>query len=132
MNVLFLDDNQCRIDRFRSDIPWAIITMTAQDTIDRLTSKSWDYVFLDHDLGGEVFVDSDREDTGMEVVRWVAKNTPEVKHFIVHSLNHSAAQEMAQKLAEAGYSVDKAGFLYLWDYQIIQKLQNERERQADV
>lgn len=123
MNILFLDDNQNRIDVFKRYIPWATTTTTAQETINQLVDNTWDHVFLDHDLGGEVFVDSDREDTGMEVVRWIVANQPKVGRFVVHSLNQPAAREMTLKLVDAGYEVDQVGFLYLLDCQIIQNLQ---------
>ena len=66
--------------------------------------------FLDHDLGGEVYVDSDRPDTGMEVVRWVEAHRPPVARFVVHSFNGKAAEAMVARLDEAGYAVTRAPF----------------------
>ena len=113
MNVLFLDDNKDRWNRFRLELnklfpetsPTVIRwTQTAEDCIRRLEQDHWQVVFLDHDLGGEVFVDTSREDCGMEVVRWIEQNKPEnIEYFIVHSWNVPAAREMADRLKKIGY-----------------------------
>jgi hypothetical protein len=68
---------------------------------------------LDHDLGGEVYVDPSRPDCGMEVVRWMAENRPEVGRVIIHSLNTSASLEMERQLRAAGYAdVRQCAFKY--------------------
>lgn len=85
--------------------PDAIWVEYADECIE-LLSQSWDEVWLDHDLGGEVFVDSRREDCGMAVVRHVAEHQPEhlrSARFIIHSHNDDAAPLMAEILNEAGY-----------------------------
>ncbi len=66
----------------------------------------WDEVHLDHDLGGEIYVDSSREDCGMEVVRWLCLQPKEpllATWFFVHSHNADAAVEMVQSLRRHGY-----------------------------
>lgn len=62
-------------------------------------------ISLDHDLGGQTFVDSNREDCGMEVVRYLETvNIPRrFKYVKVHSWNEPAAKEMVKRLREAGY-----------------------------
>jgi hypothetical protein len=92
-------------------VPSAITTLTAADCIgyleeaEKLSWVAWDYVFLDHDLGGRVAVDSADPDTGMEVVRWIIEHCPKIERIIVHTLNKSAGQNMVSKLHEAGYWV---------------------------
>ena len=109
MKILFLDDDENRIEAFKKKTSpgWDItITKTAKETIDVLkNNNSWNYVFLDHDLGGQVFVDSDREDCGMEVVRWITRNRPEIELIIVHSWNEPASKRMISDLEMAGYNV---------------------------
>lgn len=107
-NVLFLDDNENRIETAKNEYgivgtSHVVITRTAQQTIDYLNKASFDLVSLDHDLGGETYVDSGREDCGMEVVRWIVANRPKITRFIIHSYNAPAAQEMVLKLRDAGY-----------------------------
>ncbi len=107
MNILFLDDNPTRTKHFRSCVPSARTTETAQECIEAFArEEDWDIVFLDHDLGGEVFVESEREETGMGVVRWMADNQPKVKRVVVHSMNPIAAREMVAKLSDAGYEAE--------------------------
>ncbi len=105
LDVLFLDDNEERTKRFKSRHPYTLTTETAEECIEKMQSrKSWDVVMLDHDLGGEVFVDSGREDCGMEVVRWMVANKPEIGEIIAHTCNEPAGKEMVAKLRDAGYT----------------------------
>lgn len=114
MNILFLDDDLYRTKNFRSKMPSATTVETAVQTIDKLKEQEWDWVFLDHDLGDETFVDSDRPDTGMEVVRWIEENKPIInKGIIVHTLNDGAGQNMVSKLEAIGYHVERIPFTAL-------------------
>lgn len=105
MNILFLDDNPTRIARFRQAIPYATIVETAKECIEQIDKEQWDWIFLDHDLGGEEFVDSDRSDTGMEVIRHLIehKQKHQTSRVVVHSLNSLAREQMCLDLLMAGY-----------------------------
>lgn len=115
--IFFLDDDPKRTHTFRSSVPQADCVETAQGMIALLAKHGKaTMVFLDHDLGGEVYVDSGREDCGMEVVRWVCQNKPEVKQFIVHSYNPDGARRMVEDLTAAGYEVVRIPFMNLpWE-----------------
>lgn len=106
-NVLFLDDNQDRLTAAvatYSEGNDLRLARTAGEAINYLQIVGqWDLVSLDHDLGGEVYVDSGREDCGMEVVRWIVENNPAIKRVLVHSWNAPAAREMVLSLRRAGY-----------------------------
>jgi hypothetical protein len=109
--IFFLDDDPNRTRTFRANVPQADCVETASGMIALLSRHGEaSLVFLDHDLGGETFVDSNREDCGMEVVRWVVANRPKVSQFIVHSYNPSGAQRMVDDLAGAGYAVARIPF----------------------
>jgi len=110
MNILFLDDDIIRSTAFLKAYPHAVCVETAVDCIIQLKARPWDFVCLDHDLGGEVYVDSSREDCGMEVVRWVQVNKPDVETFVVHTFNSGAAQVMVEDLKSAGYKVIRVPF----------------------
>lgn len=43
----------------------------AHEAIQALKDHTFDLICLDHDLGGQVMVDSSREDTGAEVARYI-------------------------------------------------------------
>jgi len=115
MNILFLDDSEDRCKRFRSWCPSSIIVNTADDCIWQLKHNEYDIVFLDHDLGGKIYVNSRDKDCGMEVVRWLAKRNINLNTIIVHSLNSSAATLMTEKLRKANYNVSYVPFTILFN-----------------
>lgn len=114
MLVLFLDDSQKRvdvaIDHFEEET--LCIAMDAETAIRYLAvaEEPWDLVMLDHDLGDHVFQDSNEENTGMEVVRYIEFNLPKIKRIIVHSWNPGAGREMEQRLTKLGYPTTYAPF----------------------
>lgn len=119
MNILFLDDCPRRTKKFRSRWPFATIVHTSDDAISQLASDTvWDYVFLDHDLGGEVYVNSSREDCGMAVVRWIIEHKPQASTIIVHSLNAPAREHMVGDLKNAGFVAHSVPYINLYDSDI--------------
>jgi hypothetical protein len=110
--VLFLDDDPIRGEIFLAEHKGAVWARTTEECLRQL-SQPWDEVHLDHDLGGEVFVDSERDDCGMAVVRWLcAEPRPHLKttRFIVHTHNLDAACGMALQLELLGYDVQVRPF----------------------
>jgi hypothetical protein len=93
-NALFLDDNEERGVRFLAAFPAARWVQTAEQAIEHIKTGKYVTLFLDHDLGGEAYVDSMREDCGMEVVRWMEANRPPVSEVVIHSHNPVAASQM--------------------------------------
>ena len=105
--ILFLDDDPARGVEFMTENPDAVWVETAADCISAL-GEPWDEVHLDHDLGGEHFVDHDREDCGMEVVRWLCEEPrPHLESclFVIHTHNADAALAMIFQLKAMGYNV---------------------------
>ena len=111
--ILFLDDDPRRAECFLGWYPHAVWVETAPQCIASL-AEDWDEVHLDHDLGGEIFVDSNREDCGMEVVRWLCREVrPSLKtesRIVVHTHNMNAAGHMVNQLRAAGYTVEYIPF----------------------
>jgi len=103
MKILILDDDQNRHKIFAQKLIGheVVHTYTAMATIAHLKNDTFDYVFLDHDLGGKVFVESG-EKTGFQVAEWLSHN---VKHqptnIIIHSFNPVGAQNMKNVLPNA-------------------------------
>lgn len=97
MKVLVLEDSPQRVYEFRQrflEIGWVgTFVDKAQEAIDLLKKKSFDIIFLDHDLGGETYVDPNNKNTGSEVARWLSEN-PTESVVIIHSLNAPAAHHM--------------------------------------
>lgn len=115
MNLIFLDDDENRCNLVRKKLPGMVkYAHTAQDCIKRIQEmEEISILFLDHDLGGEVYVDTDREDCGMEVVRWIENNNPLIRNIVVHSMNKPAADEMVQRLQDASYNASYVPFTVL-------------------
>lgn len=125
IEILFLDDSIPRQAIFRSEIPSATIVDTAPKTIQKLEDQNWHFVFLDHDLNGEHYVDSERKDCGMEVVRWIKENKPKIDKIVCHSLNEKARKIMVTELKEAAYDAVELPFILLKQagmYDALQKL----------
>ena len=120
MNILFLDDSLARVKKFRSHCPSATLVHTSDNAISKLASgTTWDYVFLDHDLGGEEYVNSEREDCGMNVVRWIVEHKPQISTIIVHSLNPPAAARMVDDLMAAGFTAYGVPYISLYNSNLI-------------
>lgn len=110
MNILFLDDDPTRAQIYVRENPDVLWVETADDCIKQLEFQRWEFVSLDHDLGGEQFVSSDGDNTGMAVVRWIEENHPDVGGFHIHSWNIPAADVMKQRIRAAGYLVTQKPF----------------------
>ncbi len=110
--ILFLDDDPARGLRFKGDNPEAVCVETVADCV-RALGEPWDEVHLDHDLGGEQFVDHERDDCGMAVVRWLCEQPrPHLRPsvFVIHTHNPGAAVAMAFQLRSMGYNVQEHPF----------------------
>jgi hypothetical protein len=106
--LLFLDDDPARAHAFLTDYPQAVWVETVPDCIVRLAEK-WDEVHLDHDLGGQTYVDTNQIDCGMEVIRWIC--TEPRTHlretlFVVHTHNSVAGLLMVLQMRASGYNAE--------------------------
>lgn len=118
MIILFLDDDEYRYKKFKHEKIGYIIewVQTAQQCIEALEKHASKYseIWLDHDLGGETYVDSSLDNTGAGVVRWVQQHQPETDAiWYVHSLNPVGALNMCQDLLQTGYRVKRLPFTQL-------------------
>ena len=111
MKILLLEDDLNRIREFEKRVnelnerntfkthsnPVTLIhTETAIECIRLLKTEHFNLILLDHDLGGKVFVDTNREDTGSEVARWISNNLQSVKGvpIITHTQNPAGAKNI--------------------------------------
>lgn len=110
--ILFMDDSEFRIDLFRARFPSAVIVNTAEQAIELLRDDAvvWQSVWLDHDLGGTTFQDSDDRTSGYEVVRWIVAERPTIVEIFVHTWNPGAGELMVVDLQGAGYVVHRWPF----------------------
>lgn len=113
MAILFLDDDKNRQRHFRALVPSAVIVSTAEEAIAALQKEEFKVIFLDHDLGGQIYVDSSRKDTGMEVVRQLTAQ-PACNWgdpgIVVHTMNFKAGQRMMAALECADFKAARIIF----------------------
>jgi len=108
LRVLFLDDDPKRAERFLRDVPAAVWVKSVAECLPRLV-EAWDEVHLDHDLEGKTLVDTNREDSGMEIIRWLCKEPrPHLSQtrFFVHTHNLVAGLLMVLQMHESGYKAE--------------------------
>ena len=103
MKILILEDDKDRHRLFIRNLAnhdIVIVTKT-QEAIDLLQNSSWDVIYLDHDLDGQVYVESG-PGTGYEVAEWLSKNLDRKPQIvIVHTFNMLGSENMKELLPEA-------------------------------
>ena len=106
MKILVLEDNEARIETFKKYLKGRKYDTyyydTAIDAISAIdTLGPFDVYFLDHDLGGMVYVDSEDENTGYQVAKHLAKIKEADAQIFIHSLNMVGASNMQSQLPHA-------------------------------
>lgn len=106
MKILVLEDDQNRIDQFvnrfkeagieREEVWWAI---DAQTAINSLEIRTYDVLFLDHDLGGDQMVSTSHLNTGSEFARQLMElhrsgKVEKLPMCFIHSFNPIGAENM--------------------------------------
>ena len=103
--LFILDDQKIRHELFEirykdHDI---VSAYTATEAITALEESDFDYIFLDHDLGLQVYTVSN-ENSGYEVAKWISENYKNVNvRIIIHSFNPVGANNMLHVLFDAGF-----------------------------
>jgi len=119
LKILILEDDINRIRTFAAKLSPdrfdVVFVTTARGATDHLEALDFDVVFLDHDLGGDVYVDPSNENTGSGVVRWILQNMESVGQptFVIHSLNTPAAEAMERDLGSPFEHVYRIPFTQL-------------------
>lgn len=116
IRVFLLDDDRRRhrwfIARFKGD------SVDVADTVEKaqrlLSAKSYDAIFLDHDLHPEHYNSDVRDDerTGYAIASWLAAN-PELQRastILVHTRNADGAVRMVEELRRSGRNADYVPF----------------------
>jgi len=106
--ILFLDDDPKRAERFLREVPAAVWVKSVAECLPRLVD-TWEEVHLDHDLGGQTLVDTNRADSGMEIIRWLCVE-PRLHlrqtRFFVHTHNFVAGLLMVLQMHDSGYKAE--------------------------
>ena len=105
--IFILEDDPQRIKIFKIKLIQHELFFTdnvkeAKDMFDLL--GPFDYIFLDHDLGGQIYVDSDNHNTGYQFAKYISKKDLSlVQKIVVHSLNENGARKMVALLPNSIY-----------------------------
>lgn len=97
MNILLLEDNPKRIEWFETIfIKENLMVATSVDqAIDFLESYSdISELYLDHDLDGRIFVNSEEPNTGYQLAKYIADSGRIFHRIFVHSMNPYGASNM--------------------------------------
>jgi CheY-like chemotaxis protein len=103
MRILILEDSPERHKKFRKFLHHHQVTIvaTASEAITLLATKMWDCLFLDHDLGDQVMVESG-PGTGYEVASWLEQHQDHMPDkVILHTFNPDGLERMQQALPQA-------------------------------
>lgn len=118
IRALVLEDDTLRIAEFEqrfAERGWtADFADNAIDAVKFIDENDYDIIFLDHDLGGEIYVDSGNKNTGSEVARHMAsKETRFSGTVIVHSLNYAGSENIVGTLNRVGIYAVKAPGIWI-------------------
>src|SRR5208337_2024854 len=101
MKVFILEDDENRLSVFHREIPKIFPNCEYYFSINAAGAKAilaehkvFDLICLDHDLGGQVFVNSSMENTGYQVAKFIRQNGIRSRFFICHSLNPAGAENI--------------------------------------
>jgi len=105
VKILILDDKPERQAEFRSHAPADSVVVFAQtpaEAIALLEQQDWDLVFLEHDLGGGLFLAENDPRSGQRVAEWLASHPERMpKRTVLHSPNDEGRSRMHLVLPEA-------------------------------
>ena len=104
MRVLVLEDNECRVRKFRQGLVGNVVDFArdAEEALACIAARAYDLVFLDHDLGGEEMADSRGANTGYRVASFLARDGKNgAARVVLHSCNPAGRGMMALALPRA-------------------------------
>ena len=115
--ILILDDEQIRHQRFAKNYKdfKLVHTYDVRACLNALMHPptSFDYICLDHDLGGKQMVPSG-PGIGYEIAEWIADHPECVRDTVfVHSLNTPGRKNIVNVLEKAG--IKAIEFPFMWD-----------------
>jgi len=102
MRLLMLEDDPERVKHFYEmfEDQCLVIVNSADDAISFVTTSKFDAIFLDHDLGGKTYVDSDNKNTGYQVAKVIPQSINSTTPIIIHSWNGVGAKRMQNALKD--------------------------------
>lgn len=121
MKILIVDDmkerqkqlSEALADWYLEEETEIVFVDNKLDAIKELKKKKeFDLIFLDHDLGGPFIMDSNEDNTGYQVARFIRNNNIKYGRVIVHTVNPAGAFNICSILKGA----ERVPFPYLIDF----------------
>lgn len=103
MKILIVEDSENRIKRFREQLVGCSVDIvkTAKLGIALCKTIKYDIIFLDHDLGGEIYADLNNQNTGYQVAREIITSINSNTPTIIHSCNGVGALDIQSLIRHA-------------------------------
>lgn len=104
MKIIILEDSIERIRTFKKELHGHDLFFFDQvsEAKEALTLLGpFDVIFLDHDLDDKVFVNSNEENTGYQLAKYIAENNIKFDQIIIHSMNPAGVSKMKGILPNA-------------------------------
>jgi len=94
--ILILEDDPQRVYWFYTEFMEDEVAVVNNASVAKvlLYAVSFDLICLDHDLGGQFFVDSDGENTGYQIAKYIPGTINNEATVIIHSYNPKGAEKM--------------------------------------
>ena len=107
MKVFILEDDPQRMELFHEVLrDHDVVRVDNVADAVRKFKPPYDVICLDHDLGGQVYVPSDHENTGYQFAKHLASNERcGNQQVVVHSWNMVGARRMVDTLKRVGWTV---------------------------
>jgi len=105
MKILILEDNVLRQEKFKELFKnqEIVICDNVLDSISVCIYQDFQVLWLDHDLEGKIWEDSNKENTGYQFVKWLVDNNKAKDSLIyIHSMNPIGANKMLNYLLDNG------------------------------
>lgn len=102
MKILVLEDNEERRVFFKKALfgTETDYVVDANSCIEKINTVKYDLLFLDHDLGGKVFVNPHEENTGYQVALALKNSLNKKTPVIIHSWNRPASIKMNYEIGK--------------------------------
>ena len=112
LKIFVLEDNAERNKVFRQTFAHCDLVMVkeADQALSIILHDTFDVMFLDHDLGDEIYVPSTEWNTGYTVARRIMNNQKQRSLIVIHSWNMTGALNMEDALAGYPGQIIRAPF----------------------
>lgn len=109
MKIFILEDAPSRMTKFRHYLKelypnecaiYHAVEVDSAMKILKENENTWDIIFLDHDLEGNVYVPSNHRQTGYTIAKYIKENNVKYNECIIHTQNPVGAKNINSVLTD--------------------------------